>query len=89
MITFETEDMPNGHSITNDEFAAIHAVVSLDWDSDYRVSSPVLGEDGQTTLVEKVDEDDRDTLAVFKLGVDGDWEQVWERPIAKGHITRG
>jgi hypothetical protein len=91
VIFFEMEEQPVSQAVTSDVFAAIHEIVSLDWDSSYVVSDPVLGWEGRTTLVEKVtdDEGDREIVGVFKCGIDGDWEQVWERPIAKGHITRG
>lgn len=83
MIFFETEDMPLSQSITNDEFAALHEIVSQDWDQNYTVFQVVLGWEGKTTLVERMDEDDRMANAVFKLDVDGPWEQVWERPPAE------
>lgn len=79
MISFEMEDMPIGQNITNDEFSAVHEIVSQDWDQDYRVFDAVLGWEGRTLLVERVGEDERLANAVFKLGVDGDWQQVWER----------
>jgi hypothetical protein len=88
MIFFEMEDQPLSQSITNDEFAALHAIVSLDWDSSYTVSQPVLGWEGRTTLVEKIDEDDRLANAVFKVDVDGGWEQVWERRPAPARRLR-
>lgn len=80
MISFEMENMPNGQNITNDEFSALHEIVSQDWDRSYVVTDAEDSAGGWFLIVEKRGaEDSRETETYFRVDDDGDWGVLWER----------
>lgn len=80
MITFAAEDMPNGQSITNDEFAALHEIVSQDWSRNYVVSDAEDSAGGWFLIVERrADGDSKETEVYFRVDDDGDWGILWEQ----------
>lgn len=80
-VTFEFPEYPNGFSITNDQFASIHKIVALDWSRNYEVSGAPNSfhiEDA-FMLVEKKEDGDQGTEAIYRVEPDGDYGLLWER----------
>lgn len=80
MISFEMEDMPNGQNVTNDQFAAIHEIVSKDWSRNYVVTDAKETDGDWFLILEKrEDGDPRETETYYRIEFDGDWGVLWEK----------
>jgi hypothetical protein len=77
VISFEMEDMPNGQNVTNDQFAAIHEIVSQDWSRNYVVTDAKDSGGDWFLILEKVQDGDVGTETYYRIEVDGDWGVLW------------
>jgi hypothetical protein len=79
MISFEMEDCPNGQNVTNDQFAAIHTIVSEDWSRNYVITDAKETSGDWFLVLEKKEDGESEAEAYYRIEFDGDWGVLWER----------
>lgn len=78
MISFEIEDCPNGQNVSNDQFAAIHEIVSEDWSRNYVITEAQETGGDYFLIVEKEQDGDTVTETYFRVEFDGRWGVLYE-----------